>query len=165
MSPIINIVCIGNSSEYFQDISKHENIALLIIENSKDATNYLSTSAVVDAIICNYNLAEDNGLFLFEWVKKQPQFNTIPFILIAKEFNSNVYQLAFKKRVDDYYVTSVTTPEDILRRIEFLCLHKKSSKLPKLPETNEYTYRMPLSKRIFDIFVALTVLLVSSPFL
>jgi lipopolysaccharide/colanic/teichoic acid biosynthesis glycosyltransferase len=73
--------------------------------------------------------------------------------------------LAFKKRVDDYYVTSVSNPEDILSRIEFLHQHKKATKTVKLPETNENTYRMPRSKRIFDIFVASSVLLVASPFL
>ncbi|MFI0491532.1 sugar transferase, partial [Flavobacterium sp.] len=82
-----------------------------------------------------------------------------------KEFNSDTYKLAFKKRVDDYYVTSVANPEDIIRRIEFLCLHKKASKIAKLPEINDEAYRMPLSKRIFDILVASSVLLVASPFL
>lgn len=165
MNSILNIVCIGNSPEYFQVLSKNENISLITIGNSIQATNYLSTDATVDAIICNYNLAGNNGLFLFEWVRKHSQFNNIPFILVAKEFNSDVYKLAFKKRVDDYYVTTVTNPEDILHRIQFLCKHKKESKIVKLPTANEETYRMPVSKRIFDIFVALSVLLVASPFL
>lgn len=165
MNSILNIVCIGNYPECFQVLSKNENVSVITIDNSIQATNYLSTDATVDAIICNYNLAGNNGLFLFEWVRKHSQFNTIPFILVAKEFNSDVYKLAFKKRVDDYYVTTVTNPEDILHRINFLCLHKKAPKIVKLPETNENTYRMPLSKRIFDVFVASSVLLVASPFL
>ncbi len=165
MNSILNIVCIGNYPECFQVLSKNENVSVITIDNSIQATNYLSTDATVDAIICNYNLAGNNGLFLFEWVRKHSQFNTIPFILVAKEFNSDVYKLAFKKRVDDYYVTTVTNPEDILHRIYFLCLHKKAPKIVKLPTTNEEMYRMPLSKRIFDIFVALSVLLVASPFL
>jgi lipopolysaccharide/colanic/teichoic acid biosynthesis glycosyltransferase len=165
MNPILNIVCIGISTEYFQVVNQNKNIVLISIENSIQATNYLNSNTTPDAIICNYNLPGNNGLFLFDWIREQSQYNAIPFLLLAKEFNSDIYKLAFKKRVDDYYVTSVTNPEDIVRRIEFLHLHKKASKLAKLPETNEDTYRMPLSKRIFDIFVASSVLLVASPFL
>jgi lipopolysaccharide/colanic/teichoic acid biosynthesis glycosyltransferase len=165
MNSILNILCIGIPPEYFQVINQNKNIALINIENSIQATNYLNSNSRPEAIICNYNLPGNNGIFLFDWIREHAQYNAIPFILLAKEFNSDVYKLAFKKRVDDYYVTSVTNPEDIIHRIEFLNLHKKESKITKLPETNEDTYRMPLSKRIFDIFVAFSVLLVASPFL
>ena len=165
MNPIVNILSIGNAPEYFQFINQNKNLSLISIENSIQATNYLNSNTPPDAIICNYNLAGNNGLFLFDWIRERSEYNGIPFILLAKEYNSEVYKLAFKKRVDDFYVTSVTNPQDILSRITFLCLHKKTSTIAKLPTTNEETYQMPLSKRIFDIFVASSVLLVASPFL
>ena len=165
MNPILNILYIGNSPEYFQVINQNKNITLIAIENSIQATNYLNSNTHPDAIICNYNLPGNNGLFLFDWIKEHAEYIAIPFILLAKEFNPDVYKQSFKKRVDDFYVTSVANPEDILHRIEFLCLHKKESKIEKLHETNEDTYRMPISKRIFDIIVASSVLLVASPFL
>jgi lipopolysaccharide/colanic/teichoic acid biosynthesis glycosyltransferase len=165
MNPILNILCIGDSPEYFQAINQNKNISLIATENSIQATNYLNSNNPPQAIICNYNLPGNNGLFLFDWIKEHTEFKSIPFILLAKEFNSDIFKLAFKKRVDDYYVTSVTNPEDIIHRIEFLNLNKKASKISKLPITNEETYRMPISKRIFDIFVASSVLLVASPFL
>jgi lipopolysaccharide/colanic/teichoic acid biosynthesis glycosyltransferase len=165
MNPILNILCIGDSPEYFQAINQNKNISLIATENSIQATNYLNSNKPPQAIICNYNLPGNNGLFLFDWIKEHTEFKSIPFILLAKEFNIEIYKQAFKKRVDDYYVTSVTNPEDIIHRIEFLNLNKKASKISKLPITNEETYRMPISKRIFDIFVASSVLLVASPFL
>jgi lipopolysaccharide/colanic/teichoic acid biosynthesis glycosyltransferase len=165
MNSILNIVCIGIPKDYFQFISKNENISIITIENSIQATNYLNSNKPADAIICNYNLAGNNGLFMFDWIREQAQYNAIPFLLLAKEFNVDIYKLAFKKRVDDYYVTTVADPEHILHRIEFLCLNKKAVKTVKLPEKNPEAYRMPISKRIFDIFVASSVLLVASPFL
>jgi len=165
MNPILNILCIGSPPGYFQDVNQNKNISLIAIENSIQATNYLNSNTPPEAIICNYNLPGNNGLFLFDWIKNNSVYIDIPFILLAKEFNSDLYKLAFKKRVDDFYVTSVTNPEDILHRIEFLCVNKKASAIAKLPATNEEAYRMPLSKRIFDIFVASSVLLVASPFL
>jgi lipopolysaccharide/colanic/teichoic acid biosynthesis glycosyltransferase len=167
MNPILNILYIGNveDQEYFQVINHNSKITLTAIENSIQATNYLSSNTSPDAIICNYNLPGNNGLFLFDWIREHSKYNAISFILLAKEFNSDIFKLAFKKRVDDYYVTSVTNPEDIVQRIEFLKLNKKAEKTTKLPTTNEEGYRMPTSKRIFDIFVASSVLLVASPFL
>jgi lipopolysaccharide/colanic/teichoic acid biosynthesis glycosyltransferase len=165
MDPILNILYIGNSPEYFQVINQTNNITFNAIENSIQATNYLNSNTPPDAIICNYNLPGNNGIFLFDWIRKNTDYDGIPFILLAKEFNSDVYKLAFKKQIDDYYVTSVTNPEDILSRVKFLNQHKKASKTVKVTETNEETYRMPLSKRIFDIFVASSVLIVASPFL
>jgi lipopolysaccharide/colanic/teichoic acid biosynthesis glycosyltransferase len=165
MTPILNILYIGNAPEYFQIINQNKNIALIAVENSIKATNYLNSNTSPDAIICNYNLPGNNGLFLFDWIREHSDYNGIPFILLAKEFNSDLYKLAFKKRVDDFYVTSVTNPQYILNRIEFLCLHKKVSKTEKLLEPNDEMYRMPVSKRIFDILVASSVLLVASPFL
>jgi lipopolysaccharide/colanic/teichoic acid biosynthesis glycosyltransferase len=165
MNQILNILYIGDIPEYFHITNENKNIFLIALENSVQATNYLHSNKPPQAIICNYNLPGSNGLFLFDWIREHAEYHAIPFILLAKEFNSDLYKLAFRKRVDDFYVTSVSNPEDILRRVSFLCLHKKSSKILKLSETNEDTYRMPVSKRIFDILVASSVLLVASPFL
>lgn len=165
MNPILNILYIGDSPEYFQIINENKHFSLIALENSIQATNYLHSNEPPQAIICHYNLPGNNGLFLFDWIRAHAEYHAIPFILLAKEFNSDLYKLAFRKRVDDFYVTSVTDPEDIIHRVEFLCQHKKASKIAKLPETNDNTFRMPLSKRIFDIFVASFVLLLASPFL
>lgn len=165
MNPILNILCIGSSPDYFQDINLSKNIVLISRDNSIQATNYLNSNKAPEAIICNYNLPGNNGLFLFDWIREHSEYRSIPFILLAKEFNGDLYKLAFKKRVDDFYVTSVTNPQDIVSRIEFLCLHKKASSNAKLPATDQESYRMPVSKRLFDILVASSVLLVASPFL
>ena len=98
MNPILNILYIGNSPEYFQVINQNKNITLIAIENSIQATNYLNSNTRPDAIICNYNLPGNNGLFLFDWIKEHAEYIAIPFILLAKEFNPDVYKQSFKKR-------------------------------------------------------------------
>lgn len=165
MNPILNILYIGNAPEYFQVINNNEKMSLIAVENSIQATNYLSSNTPPNAIICNFNLPGNNGLFLFDWIRKLPEYDAIPFLLLDNKFNSETYKQAFQKRVDDYYVTSVTNPEDIVHRIAFLQKHKKATKAEKLPDTKEVAYRMPTSKRIFDILVASSVLLLASPFL
>jgi lipopolysaccharide/colanic/teichoic acid biosynthesis glycosyltransferase len=165
MNPILNILYIGNSPEYF-DVAEQNNKSFLItLQNSTEVTQYLKSREQLDAIICEYNLPGNNGIFLYDWLRKNKEFNSIPFILLSKEFNVDLYKLAFKKKIDDYYITSVTPPQDILSRVEFLCINKNNSISTIIEKKSEQVYKMPLSKRIFDIFVASSVLLFASPFL
>lgn len=166
MKPTLTLMYIGESADYFEDLSDNKNISLVVFENSLKAINYLNSKKVLDAIICDYNLPGKNGLYLHDWVKKQSELSRIPFVLLSKEFNSEVFKLAFKKKVNDYYVTAVTPIKDIIERIEFLCKNKEvSSNNTEMSELADDVYKMPWSKRAFDIFVASSVLLFASPFL
>jgi lipopolysaccharide/colanic/teichoic acid biosynthesis glycosyltransferase len=160
----INILYIGSLVNYFH-LDDYENWSITSLENSIKATKHLETTKNLDAIICDYNLPGNNGMFLYDWIRAQHEYDAIPFILLSKEFSADVYKNAFKKKIDDFYVSSVTNSNDILKRIEFLCTHKKAVHKKESPRVKEEGYKMPLSKRIFDIFVASSVLLVASPFL
>jgi|AntRauMFilla1563_2_1112583.scaffolds.fasta_scaffold16185_1 lipopolysaccharide/colanic/teichoic acid biosynthesis glycosyltransferase len=166
MNSTINILYIGNIENYLQQ-EAGENWSITNIPNSVKATKYLQSSKDLDAIICDYNLPGNNGIFLYDWLRAQKEYDAIPFILIANEFNIDIYKKAFKKRIDDYYVQPVTDPKDILERVDFLCKHRKpiSKKVAPKIKVKDQGYKMPLSKRIFDIIVASGVLLVASPFL
>ncbi|MEL1239924.1 sugar transferase [Flavobacterium flavipallidum] len=160
------ILYIGNTKGYFDVIDQlHQEWSKIILHNSIEATNYLNKQKQPDAIICEYNLPGNDGIFLFDWIRKNKAFDDIPFILLSKEFKEDIYKLAFKKHIDDFFVISVTDPLIILKRIAFLCNHKKALNVKKEQITIDEAYKMPLSKRIFDIFVASSVLLVASPFL
>lgn len=161
-----NILYIGNNSDYFTPII-NENYEITRIENSIKATKYLQSEKKLDAIICDYNLPGNTGIFLYDWIRAQREFDAIPFILLSKEFSAELYKLAFKKQIDDFYVPSVSNPKDILERVNYLCDHKKpfNTKPITKNKVKDEDYKMPLSKRIFDILVASTVLLLASPFL
>jgi hypothetical protein len=62
-----------------------------------------------------------------------------------------------KKQIDDFYVTSVTEPQDILNRIKF-CDNKEHTTLKQSKKTEE-AYKMPISKRIL-IFCCISTLAV-----
>lgn len=166
MSSLINILYIGSKVDYFE--TKDENSwSVTNIENSVKATKYLKSNKNPDAIICDYNLPGNNGIFLYDWIRAQSDYDSIPFVLLTKEFNLEIYKKAFKRGIDDFYVPSVTDVKNIINRLKFLCTYKKTTKSIGLaaPKATEVVYKMPFSKRIFDIFVASSVLLVASPFL
>jgi len=77
-----------------------------VIDNSVKATKHLQTTKNIDAILCEYNLPGNNGIFLYDWISAQSEFDTIPFILLVKDFNAEVYKTAFRKQIDDFIVIS-----------------------------------------------------------
>jgi lipopolysaccharide/colanic/teichoic acid biosynthesis glycosyltransferase len=165
MNIILTILYIGHNPHYFDVVKQNDTSSIITLQNSAEVTQYLKSRQKPHAIICEYNLPGNNGIFLHDWIRKNKEFNSIPFILLSKDFNVDLYKLAFKKKIDDFYITSVTPAQDILSRIEFLCINKKPLTVKISEKTAEKAYRMPLSKRIFDIFVASSVLLFASPFL
>ena len=165
MDPILNIIYIGNNPEYFQEINENKKFSLISLKNSIKAINYLNSNKAPDAIICEYNLSGNDGLYLYDWIKEHYEDIRVPFILLSQEFNNELYKLSFKKKVDDYYVTKSVSPEDIMSRIEFLCNNKTILRNTNFTDNRDEEFVMPLSKRIFDIVVASSVLLLASPFL
>lgn len=165
MKSALTLLYIGSSSTYFEELKEKNNLTLVVLEDSLKAINYITSNKPFDAIICDYILPGNNGLYLYDWIKDNSTSSNKPFILLAKEFNNNVFKRAFKKRVSDYYVLNSIPAQDIIDRITFLCEYKEAAKTVKLPELTDEEYKMPWSKRIFDIVVASTALLLASPFL
>jgi CheY-like chemotaxis protein len=156
MKPHLNLLYIGNNPNYFNNIKDNETISLTIMENSIKAIQHLTSHEVTDAIICDYNLSGNNGLYLYDWIRERAEFNTIPFIILTKEFNIETYKNAFIKGVSDYYILAVTPVTVILERIAFLRTHQNIAiNTTQLNQKDtEQGYKMPISKRVFDIFVA-----------
>ena len=165
MKPHLHLLYIGTTPTYFSEIEDNNSMTLATLENSISAIHHLKSNVPTDAIICDFNLPGNNGLYFFDWLRDHPEFNKIPFILLSKEFNVDTYKQAFTKGVNDYYVPSVTPLQDLLARVEFLCAYENLAKNNEAPKEVEESYKMPVSKRIFDIIVAASVLLVASPFL
>lgn len=164
MESSIKLLYIGKTPESFESLKQKDHLSLAVVENNLLAVNYLNSNKP-DAIICDYHLTGQNGLDLFDWIRQRDIFSTTPFVLLAKDFSAELYKTAFTKRVDDFFVTADGLPENLIDRIKFLCNFKKQSAASTITEPAAIAYRMPLSKRIFDIAVASSVLLLVSPLL
>lgn len=165
METSLNILYIGKAPEYFGAVIQKEQLSLTVVENNLRAVNYLNSNRRPDAIICDYQLSGQNGLFLFDWIRQHAVFNVTPFILLANEFSADVFKQAFTKRVDDFYVAGDILPEQFIARVKFLCNFRQRANQDVQADSTAVPYRMPVSKRIFDIAVASFVLLLASPFL
>lgn len=164
MQPTINILYIGTNKDYFDQADDPAPVNIVQVENSLQAIQRLLEGHQYDALVCEYHIAGGNGLSLLEWVRRQPGFTQTPFILLAPTFVSDLYKAAFAAKAADFYVTATTPPHHVLTRVVSLS-HLSKYQTTQTSRAEAITYRMPLSKRIFDIVVASTALLVLSPLL
>lgn len=166
MKETINILYVGSETTAINHMQIQDNYKIAVLNNNLEAVNYLNENKRLDFIICDYELPGTNGMFLYDWVRDKKLYNNTSFILLDNKFNSNNYKMAFNKNVDDYYVKSESLLENLSNRIQYLFDHKnKNSCFNSKSMNNQEKYKMPLSKRIFDILFASTVLLVASPFI
>jgi lipopolysaccharide/colanic/teichoic acid biosynthesis glycosyltransferase len=164
MKSSLSVLYVGNNPGYFQPLENKGEIELKTVSSSVRGIKYLSEGNKTDVIFSDFCLSGSNGLFFFDWLRTQPGFDKIPFILLSKEFRSEIYKTAYQKKVDDYYSVSQPVPEDISTRLRFLVNFKKKKGV-YVDEKASAKFSMPLSKRLFDIAVSATALLLLSPIL
>lgn len=165
MQSSLHILYIGTSAQCLEPLKQKQNVTLTALDNNLLAVNYLKSSRQPDAIICDYQLAGQDGLHLFDWIRQRPVFNSAPFILLAPVFNRDIFKMAFQKKVDDFYPLADVEADKLIDRIKYLREYRKKESPAAVVDPASVPYRMPVSKRLFDILVASSVLLLVSPLL
>lgn len=164
MKSSLSVLYVGNNPDYFHPVENNGEIELKTVSSSVRGIKHLSEGNKADVIFSDFNLSGSNGLFFFDWIRTQPEYDKVPFILLTKEFRSEIYKKAFQKKIDDYYSQSQQIPENISNRLRFL-INFKRKKGVYVEEKANARFTMPLSKRLFDIVVSGTALLLLSPVL
>lgn len=161
----MTILYIGNLPESYEHCANEANISLLTASNSIMAIDQLKRNEGIDVIICQYNLPGNTGLFFYDKINLEPRINKIPFILVAEEFNKDVFLKAFESGISDYFVSSTTETQQIIQKSISLNRLKNTDYESVVVDKEPQVYKMPLSKRIFDIVFASLVLLFVGPLL
>lgn len=147
-----------NEEVSYEIIQKHQlkevSIQSLIELNLSNAPEF--------ALICDLNILRKNNYQFLSRVRKETTLQSVPFIVINRTSDSIDLKTAIKKGIDDCYELPLKW-ENILSRIEFLIQHKV--KVQKIGNLNYSNYKIPLEKRIFDVFVATFALIFLSPIL
>lgn len=165
MPQTLKILYIGSSAENIGILEKGERISLTVTENILKAVNLLRSGELIDGIICEFSVPGGDGFLMHEWLRKRQRFNTVPFILVSDSFKEDQMKIAFASRIDDFYITPVPSSDVIADRMKFLINFRKKDEQEPQRKRHEPAYRMPFSKRIFDIVVASGAILVLSPFM
>jgi lipopolysaccharide/colanic/teichoic acid biosynthesis glycosyltransferase len=161
----MNILYIGKSTETFKQCAEEKNSTLIAVKNSIECIQVLKSNNNIDVIICSYNLPGNTGLYLFDILKNESILQNRPFILVSDEYSSSLFAEAFSKSINDYFVSSSTAVTQIIERAQSLYKLKDLNKAVIDNVVPQETYKLPLSKRIFDIVFASSVLICIAPLL
>ena len=159
------ILYVGNTLSFERSLQENGNVMLIRAGNVLEAISIITSGKTPAAIICEYHLPGKNALYLFDFLRSANLYDTIPFILLSSQFSPELLKLAQEKKMDDFYVMSAAVAEKIPGRVQFLVKYRKKTESTVTVNSQNGVFKMPLSKRLFDIAVASTVLIIAAPFL
>jgi len=116
------------------------------------------------AIICDYDFLKDTDFFLLENTRNHAILRNIPFIAICQDISDEERVEALNMGLDDCYQGQISV-RDLHKRVEFIQRYKPVLMKNSLPEQEQFEFKVPLNKRIFDIVSSGLVLLFISPIL
>lgn len=127
----------------------------------------LNNNDLPKAIICDFKLPDGLAYTFFRRLKSNVYLSDIPFIILAKNVSQDEKVKAFKLGVDDFYIDDYTG-YSICDRIDFL--NKFKNKIQRKPVKRQISLnyfipviKLPLAKRMMDIFISSSLLLLLSP--
>jgi lipopolysaccharide/colanic/teichoic acid biosynthesis glycosyltransferase len=160
----MNVLYVGNESNLIHRISQESEISLIVKTNGLEALKKLEEHEHIDIICVEYNLPGNDGLYFLKKVKSLKKFRDLPCILLQSQYSQKVFQDTFSKGINDYYVLQPHSYEKTIERIKSLFLEGRKNANLVLDQTKK-EYRIPWSKRLFDIIAATSLLILLSPIL
>jgi len=168
------ILAVGLTDNFYELVYGNElgkdHVEPVFFDHSFKAFKYLedlieegNTEALPYAILCDHSFLQEDDFLFLENLRNRPDLRNIPFISITDADVEIDAKACLKKGLDDCYTRPVEWT-DLRKRIEFLSKHKADI-LNEVEFTENFNYKIPVSKRIFDILFASAVLLVLSPVL
>ena len=164
----LSLMYVGNNPDLLDELGQHVNeIKLTHQENGLKAIDYLRKLDKIDVILTDAFMPGISGAELAQHIKERLGMWNIPVIIIHYEPDNQFKIKLFKKKlyVDDVYFYPLDF-EKFLTRIHFLIYY-----LNELKDTSESSaakdkiYKIPVVKRLFDIIVSVTALILLSPIL
>ena len=167
MENLLKILYIGRSPEDINELKAQSDVLVALTSNALEAVNYLKSGNKPDVVISEMYLSGGNGLEMHHWIRERPEFDRAAFILISYEFKEELIKTAFNDRIDDFFVLPLPSADSLISRIRFLVEYRNKYSLISYVKTDiqDIRYKMPISKRLFDLLVATSALIVLSPLL
>ncbi len=162
----LKLLYIGNRAEVIDALNRQSNdVTFVVMENGLRGIDYLRKNKDVDAILSDDKLPGIEGSNLATHIKGKLGLTQVPFILFAFEEDKQFRDKMIKHKavIDDLYL-SMPPVENLFTRIRFLQHYLRDireSAPADIPVQKEY--KIPFAKRLFDIIVSATALLLLSP--
>lgn len=159
---IFKIAYLGSTPDTLRSLKNYDLFEVHQFDTSTEAVNKLRINKDFNAVLCETHLPVYDGIQTRNLMLKANVLNGIPFILISHQDEPEMFKRAFDEKIDDYYTAPISA-ERIYNRLKFI-----KSPINKLPPSIDISspiveYKTPTIKRLFDIIVAGTALLLLSP--
>jgi lipopolysaccharide/colanic/teichoic acid biosynthesis glycosyltransferase len=148
-------------------LEEHPDIAVIQCSNALEAFRYLKSEQKPDIVISDYFLSGGSGIKIHEWLRERHEFDRVAFVLLTHEFREDHIKFAFESRMDDFFVLPLPSAESLIGRMRFLVEYRNKYSISTYDKAKkqDQKYVMPLSKRLFDLLVAISALICLSPIL
>ncbi len=158
----ISVLYIGSAPDVLAAFEQSQRFEVFQKDNSIAAFNFLQKHPKIQAIIAELHLPGSNGIDTYQLLNMQKMTGDIPYIIFAHEDEPRNFLEAFRQGIDDYFLVPVNL-DKLYQRLTFLLHYKKNTPVPGEDTEPVKPYKTPPGKRIFDVVVSATALLVLSP--
>jgi lipopolysaccharide/colanic/teichoic acid biosynthesis glycosyltransferase len=159
----LKVIYIGGYLKFIQQFEENSNLFdVTIAENGLAAINILQDDDTFEGIISEVFLPGMNGIDIAKMLKLKNIHYTTPFILVSPERDNKFKEVAFNSSVNDFYDGKIDVA-DIYTRLGFIKRFNAYYIDAHDTVTKVHEYRIPWNKRLFDIVVSASALLVLSP--
>lgn len=134
---------------------------VFLFENGLKFYQWLQKGGKIDAIVSAGGVNSSSGISLNRQLKSESEFAKIPFIILTNKFGKDLKMRLSKERVSEMFSKDFNS-EEFLLRVNWLIENPITDKERKLSD-GHIRYKIPTSKRVFDIAVALIAILILSP--
>jgi len=164
----IKLLYIGSQKDVIDALQKRSNEAeVVVMENGLRGIDYLRKNKDVDAVLSDYKLPGIEGNNLATHIKTKLGLTKTPFILFAfgEDARFRDEMVKYKAVIDDLFLTPPGM-DALFTRIKFLQYYlKEMREAAPTGIAAQKEYKIPFVKRLFDIVVSATALLILSPLL
>jgi len=157
-----NLLYVGGDQDTMARLEAMESINIIQMDNSFTANDWLEENPVPRGILSEIILPEINGYIFHAEVLQKMKLQAVPFILVDKSISKEEKIKAIKHGIDDIYKKPID-PEKIKFRLKFLENYKKFKSIISVVESKQEKFKIPFTKRAFDITFSFFALLFLSP--
>ena len=144
-----------------------ENFNIKFNDTLKDIEDYLGNQSILsipDIILVEVDKNEE-CFQLVERLRTNFLMNGLIIVMISTQKNKKLVQKAMQMKLHDFYTYPFST-SDLRERLNFLVKFKLiRPRLLELSQEVDITYKMPVGKRLLDLFISLMMLIFLFPVL
>lgn len=161
----MTLLYVGDAPGIYKECANKMGALIIVVDSRNAAIAQLKMNSTIDIVISKYNISGQSAFLLFDQINAFTSSKNIPFILISETFDVDIFKTAFKKGVSDYFVSSSMAAEQVMAKARSLIKFNDSKELKRENTLIYEGYKIPTSKRVFDITFSSLILLLTFPFL